>query len=84
METFVYQGDDSDELFEASYDHEDGSTCTQCARSRVVQRAARGSRRTRLHYGNIAPGNYCARLSRVKVDKGNDSSSAVLKLTFDD
>jgi nucleoside phosphorylase len=57
METFVYQGNDKDELFEASYGHEGGSTCMQCARSRMVQRAARQNCRPSLHYGNIASGN---------------------------
>ncbi|KAF1820020.1 purine and uridine phosphorylase [Dissoconium aciculare CBS 342.82] len=59
-------GDDNDELFEASYDHEGGSTCMQCARSRTVQRAARRSRRTHLHYGNIASGNVVIKDGRTR------------------
>ncbi|KAF1819697.1 purine and uridine phosphorylase [Dissoconium aciculare CBS 342.82] len=66
MKTFVHQGHDEDELFEASYDHARGNTCGQCARSRVVQRAARPSCRPYLHYGSIASGNEVMKDGRTR------------------
>jgi nucleoside phosphorylase len=65
-EGFIHQGDDNDELFEASYDYERGNTCLYCTRSRVVQRVERQSRRPLLHYGNIASGNEVMRDGRMR------------------
>jgi nucleoside phosphorylase len=54
---FRHQGQDHDELFEASYMHAPGSTCTECDRSRLCNRPARIDDHPKIHYGNIASGD---------------------------
>jgi nucleoside phosphorylase len=55
---FGHQGQEHDELFEASYGHADGDTCIKCDRSRlVIDRANRTDDCPRIHYGNIASGD---------------------------
>lgn len=46
-----------DVLFEATYDHETGSTCADCLENRVVQRLVRKIKGPIIHYGTIATGN---------------------------
>jgi nucleoside phosphorylase len=65
-EGFIRPSNSRDELFEADYDHESGNTCTNCARSRVVQRDERLHHRPRVHYGNIASGNEVMRDGRTR------------------
>ncbi|KAK5678854.1 hypothetical protein LTS10_008509 [Elasticomyces elasticus] len=57
-ERYGYQGQEHDQLFEASYDHLGGDTCDDCTRSRLVQRRPeRKDDRPMIHYGNIASGD---------------------------
>jgi nucleoside phosphorylase len=65
-EGFTRPSNGRDELFEADYDHESGNTCTNCARSRVVQRDERLHHRPRVHYGNIASGNEVMKDGRTR------------------
>ncbi|KAF9879246.1 g-protein beta wd-40 repeats containing [Colletotrichum karsti] len=57
--TFNYPDGSDDCLFMADYQHEaeTASTCYQCDRSRLVQRAVRDDQDPQVHYGNIASGN---------------------------
>jgi nucleoside phosphorylase len=55
---YGHQGQEHDELFEASYSHPSGDTCDQCDRSRLVQRLPkRKDDQPKIHYGNIASGD---------------------------
>jgi nucleoside phosphorylase len=56
-QTYRYQGEDHDQLFEATYDHEGDETCYDCDPKLIVQRAAREDSAPKIHYGNIASGN---------------------------
>ena len=55
--TYIYQGSDHDQLFEATYNHEGDETCDGCNAQSIVQRLAREDPAPRIHYGNIASGN---------------------------
>ena len=54
---FGHQGQEHDELFEASYGHAAGSTCAACDRSRRCNRPVRPDDHPQIHYGNIASGD---------------------------
>ncbi|GAB7336824.1 hypothetical protein MBLNU13_g11329t2 [Cladosporium sp. NU13] len=54
---FGHQGQEHDELFEASYGHAAGSTCAECDRSRLCDRPVRTDNHPQIHYGNIASGD---------------------------
>ncbi|KAK5741338.1 hypothetical protein LTR17_004045 [Elasticomyces elasticus] len=55
--TFPYPGATQDSLFEASYTHPYGESCTLCDESRLVQRNSREDNTPQVHYGNIASGD---------------------------
>ncbi|KAI4852903.1 Pfs, NACHT and ankyrin domain protein [Aureobasidium sp. EXF-8845] len=55
---YVYQGQENDTLFEASYIHASDTGCEDCDSTRIVPRAARRNPDVpRVHYGVIASGN---------------------------
>jgi nucleoside phosphorylase len=55
---YVYQGQENDMLFEASYVHASGIGCVNCDRTRIVPRAVRLDPNVpQVHYGVIASGN---------------------------
>jgi nucleoside phosphorylase len=54
---YVYQGEEHDQLFEATYDHEGGTTCRNCDRTKVVERPFRFDTDPEIHYGTIGSGN---------------------------
>jgi nucleoside phosphorylase len=55
---YVYQGQDNDKLFEASYIHSSGVGCDDCDRTRTIPRAVRSDPDVpEVHYGVIASGN---------------------------
>jgi nucleoside phosphorylase len=55
---YVYQGQENDTLFEASYIHVSDTGCDDCDPSRTVPRTARRNPSVpRVHYGVIASGN---------------------------
>ena len=57
-EGYGHQGQEHDELFDASYSHLAGDTCDGCDRSRLVQRLPkRKDDQPKVHYGNIASGD---------------------------
>jgi nucleoside phosphorylase len=56
-EDYRYQGTESDQLFEATYDHEGDETCDECDPKLIVQRPARNDSIPRIYYGTIASGN---------------------------
>jgi nucleoside phosphorylase len=54
---YVYQGEEHDQLFEATYAHEGGTTCRDCDRTKVVERPSRCDTNPEIHYGTIGSGN---------------------------
>jgi nucleoside phosphorylase len=55
---YVYQGQENDNLFEASYVHTSDTGCADCDPARTVPRLARRNPSVpRVHYGVIASGN---------------------------
>jgi nucleoside phosphorylase len=55
---FVYQGQENDKLFEASYIHKSGTGCDDCDVTRTIPRDVRPDPEVpRVHYGVIASGN---------------------------
>jgi nucleoside phosphorylase len=55
---YGHQGQERDELFDASYSHFRGDTCAQCDRTRLVRRLPnRQDDKPQVHYGNIASGD---------------------------
>jgi nucleoside phosphorylase len=55
---YIYQGQENDTLFEASYIHASETGCDDCDPARMIPRAARRNPDVpRIHYGVIASGN---------------------------
>ncbi|CAD0088333.1 unnamed protein product [Aureobasidium mustum] len=55
---YIYQGEDNDRLFEASYVHTSGTNCDDCDPAKIVSRTPRSNpTNPRVHYGVIASGN---------------------------
>ena len=54
---YVYQGQQNDRLFEASYEHLEGSDCRKCDSHQEIARDQRDSIEPEIHYGIIASGN---------------------------
>ncbi len=54
---YVYQGEEHDQLFEATYAHKGGTTCGNCDRTKVVERPSRCDTDPEIHYGTIGSGN---------------------------
>lgn len=55
---YIYQGQENDRLFEASYIHTNDMGCEDCDSTRLVPRTARRNPGVpRVHYGVIASGN---------------------------
>jgi nucleoside phosphorylase len=54
---YVYQGEEYDQLSEATYDHESGTTCRNCDRTKVVERPSRHDIDPEIHYGTTGSGN---------------------------
>jgi nucleoside phosphorylase len=55
-EQYVYQGEEHDRLFEATYEHVGGTTCRNCDRTKVVERPSRVDTDPEIHYGTIGSG----------------------------
>jgi nucleoside phosphorylase len=66
----------SDSLFEASYDHERGATCSKCSKDYIVDREAR-RQEVMVHYGTIASGNQVMR-NAAERDKVSAELGGVL------
>lgn len=56
-ETYTHQGQENDQLFQASYNHVRGDTYTKCDRGQVQHRPKRINDEPEIHYGNIASGD---------------------------
>jgi nucleoside phosphorylase len=54
---FFYQGPERDVLFEATYNHQVGSSCGRCDRSKVVDPIPRKTTSLRIYYGTIGSTN---------------------------
>jgi nucleoside phosphorylase len=54
---YVYPDEEHDQLFEATYAHEGGTTCRNCDRTKVVERPSRHNKDPEIHYGTIGSGN---------------------------
>jgi nucleoside phosphorylase len=54
---YVHQGEPNDRLFEASYQHVEGSDCSNCDSHKEIKRDRRDSTEPEIHYGVIALGN---------------------------
>jgi hypothetical protein len=58
MAIFTYPGQEQDQLFRSTYDHEGSEdTCTRCDKEQLVYRDQRTSEEPEIHYGLIASGN---------------------------
>lgn len=57
LQDFTHQGEGSDVLYRAAYDHEGGQTCEDCDRKQAVTREVRETLDVVFHYGTIASGN---------------------------
>lgn len=55
--TYKHQGLDHDQLFHASYDHQEGDACDDCGNLFRIIRPPREDLTPEVHYGNIASGN---------------------------
>ncbi|KAK5678283.1 hypothetical protein LTS10_009455 [Elasticomyces elasticus] len=55
--TFRYPGTMNDNLYEASYNHDQNDTCARCDASCLVERDTREETTPQVHYGNIASGD---------------------------
>jgi nucleoside phosphorylase len=55
--SYIHQGFENDQLFEAAYDHVNGSDCCNCESNRQIKRHERTSMEPEVHYGIIASGN---------------------------
>ena len=63
----VYPGEQSDQLFDATYQHKSqSSTCDQCDPSRIKSRRPRTVKPPVIHYGNIASGNQVMRDAKTR------------------
>jgi nucleoside phosphorylase len=74
-EEYRHQGQDKDNLYEASYNHHEGDTCDYCDRSRLVRRLPdRRDDKPKVHYGNIASGDEVVKdgstRDRIAKDEG--------------
>jgi nucleoside phosphorylase len=54
---YVYQGEKYDQLFEATYAHNNGTACQNCDQTKVVQRPSRYDTDPEIHYGTIGSSN---------------------------
>jgi len=54
---YVYQGEEHDQLFKATYAHVGGTTCRDCDQTEVVERPPRSDSDPEIHYGTIGSGN---------------------------
>ena len=54
---YVFQGEENDRLFEASYKHTKGLDCRKCDSQQEIVRDPRDSKDPEIHYGAIASGN---------------------------
>jgi nucleoside phosphorylase len=54
---YIYQGADNDLLFESIYPHQQGRTCKDCDRTKLVDRDVRLDTDPQIHYGTIGSGN---------------------------
>ncbi|KAL2143821.1 hypothetical protein VTI28DRAFT_9962 [Corynascus sepedonium] len=54
---FVFQGQENDRLFKASYKHHKGRDCRDCDPNEELKRDIRDSTDPEIHYGIIASGN---------------------------
>jgi nucleoside phosphorylase len=73
-QTYLYQGADHDQLFEATYDHEGDETYNEYDPKLIVQRPVRNDSTPRIHYGNIVSGNEVMKhgTTRDKIAKEED------------
>jgi nucleoside phosphorylase len=71
---YVYQGEEHDRLFEATYTHEGGTTCRNCDWTKEVERPSRYDTDPEIHYGAIGSGNAVIRdgatRERLRKDLG--------------
>lgn len=67
QDLYAYRDTQSDQLFEASYEHRgDRTTCAQCNISRLVYRELRPRDAPCIHYGLIASGNQVIRDAQTR------------------
>jgi nucleoside phosphorylase len=70
---FQYQGAESDQLFEAEYDHVgDNPTCEKCEVDKLVKRLDRDNSDPVIHYGTIASGNQVMKHGKTRDRLGRE------------
>ncbi|KAF3172445.1 hypothetical protein TWF751_005714 [Orbilia oligospora] len=76
---FKYCGQDSDHLYEATYDHIGKDTCENCDKTKLVaSRGARSSTDPQIHYGSIASGNQVMKHAATRDKLSGSENPAVL------
>ncbi|KAF3314682.1 hypothetical protein TWF173_004495 [Orbilia oligospora] len=76
---FKYCGQDSDHLYEATYDHIGQDTCENCDKTNLVtSRGARSSADPQIHYGLIASGNQVMKHAATRDKLSRSENPAVL------
>jgi nucleoside phosphorylase len=68
MGQYVYQGAENDLFFESTYLHQQGRTCKDCDRTKLIDRDARPDTDPQIHYGTIGSGNVVIR-DAIKRDQ---------------
>jgi nucleoside phosphorylase len=81
---FIYQGQENDKLFEASYIHKSGIKCDDCDLTRAVPRDTRPDPEVpRVHYGVIASGNMLVKDAAVRDAISEDSGEDCICLEME-
>ncbi|KAF3177495.1 hypothetical protein TWF788_007698 [Orbilia oligospora] len=76
---FKYCGQDSDHLYEATYDHIGQDTCENCDKTKLAaSRGARSSTDPQIHYGLIASGNQVMKHAAIRDKLASSENPAIL------
>jgi nucleoside phosphorylase len=72
-EKYSHPGVEQDRLFRSSYDHQGGTTCSQCDGLEVVERRRRVNTSPYIHYGTIGSANKVIKnaAEREKLKRGD-------------
>ncbi|KAF1345085.1 hypothetical protein BDV97DRAFT_40787 [Delphinella strobiligena] len=70
----------NDELFQADYTHEIGTTCKDCDTSRLVRRSRRADSNPHIHYGNISSADHVVKDARHRDRLGRDENVIAVEM----
>ncbi|KAL7624600.1 hypothetical protein AAE478_006167 [Parahypoxylon ruwenzoriense] len=82
MSQYAHPGDGQDWLFDAAYDHDNGSidACENCNNSRLVYRPDRGDNNPRIHYGVVASGNQVIKHGITRDELSRELNAACFEM----